>query len=615
VRSDFLFDEPPDTPYQLTLERGEALPAATETEPNDDVTTAAPVADAFALVGDRVGSDDVFAWRLGETPVDEAVTLRAHGRAGADFTLTLATDEGAQLLYTYSDDAVAALPDLRLPAGRYQVTISRADAGPEPYVLSASFAPPGEGDAEPNDSFERALPVALGTLASGRLNRPADQDLYRLDIDEATAGLLLDAKLLGPDGPGRELCLSAIVDAAAGEVLRCTSGEGPLAIPALGLAAGPYLFAVRSSEVSDAPYYLRIDATAPPATDFEVEPNDRPPLATAMAADIEMRGRTTVGDDDYYRVTVDGEPQLWGIDVTGGALDRLEWVQADGVTLASGTISGDRALASISDMFLEPGAHWFRVAGNGGYTVRLTPLGAPDPADEREPNDDAAHAELLLVGGERTGRLPLAADTDTYRFSLAATEHVRLEVEPPADGAAAFRLTSGLTTFASRRAPATGEGLSYDAALPPGDYLLTLQPGVVSSEPYRISLAHLDPFVIAADQEPNDVTAMARPFPGTLVVDGSGTPEGDEDWYRLPPVAMGEVVTVRYTGAVGSITLSDGRADLPAVVDVEAGMLTSDPLASEAPVYLRLQASGDYRVELAAPGLSVSTPRVSWPCA
>ena len=115
-----------------------------------------------------------------------------------------------------------------------------------------------------------------------------------------------------------------------------------------------------------------------------------------------MRAWATAGDDDYYRVTVAGDPQLWQIDVAGSALDLLSWVQADGLALAAGTVSDDRSSAAITDMYLEPGEHWFRIAGSGGeYTLHLTPLGPPDPAAEREPNDDEAHAEVLLVGAER----------------------------------------------------------------------------------------------------------------------------------------------------------------------------------------------------------------------
>ena len=322
-----------------------------------------------------------------------------------------------------------------------------------------------------------------------------------------------------------------------------------------------------------------------------------------------MRARATAGDNDYYRVTVAGDPQLWQIDVAGSAIDLLSWVQADGTGLATGTVSEDRTSAAITDMYLEPGEHWFRIAGSGGeYTLHLTPLGPPDPAAEREPNDDEAHAEVMPVGGERSGRIPLAGDADIYRFSLAAAEHVLIGVEPPPDGAAAFRLSNGSTTLVEQRVPQTGEAIAYDAALPPGDYVIALRTGVASSERYHLSIDRLDPFELRADQEPNDVPTMAPAFPGSLEVDGTGRSDGDYDWYRLPAVPAGDALTVRYGGAVSSVHLSDGAADIAATDDPESGTLTSDPLASDAPVFLSVVAAGDYHLQLSSPALVAVPP-------
>ena len=260
-------------------------------------------------------------------------------------------------------------------------------------------------------------------------------------------------------------------------------------------------------------------------------------------------------------------------------------------------------------MYLEPGEHWFRIAGSGGeYTLHLTPLGPPDPAAEREPNDDEAHAEVMPVGGERSGRIPLAGDADIYRFSLAAAEHVLIGVEPPPDGAAAFRLSNGSTTLVEQRVPQTGEAIAYDAALPPGDYVIALRTGVASSERYHLSIDRLDPFELRADQEPNDVPTMAPAFPASLEVDGTGRSDGDYDWYRLPAVPAGDALTVRYGGAVSSVHLSDGAADIAATDDPESGTLTSDPLASDAPVFLSVVAAGDYHLQLSSPALVAVPP-------
>ena len=64
---------------------------------------------------------------------------------------------------------------------------------------------------------------------------------------------------------------------------------------------------------------------------------------------------------------------------------------------------------------------------------------------------------------------------------------------------------------------------------------------------------------------------MARAFPASLEVDGAGTPEGEVDWYRLPAVAAGETLVLRYGGAVSGLHLGDGTADIAATDDPGSG--------------------------------------------
>ncbi len=605
--------EPPDTAYSVTFEGGTPLPAPGEQEPNDDAGHATPVTDAFALSADMGTSSDVYRWRIGADDASQAWSLDLASGLRVATDLTLADKDGTLLVSTTTDEAGRlSIPDLQLPRGEYLISLSHPTEQPQVYTLSATASPLGAADPEPNDAAAAAIAFdAAGGSVSGRLERAGDVDVYRLSVDDTLASRQLDLRLLSraPDA-AHELCL---ID-ADGIRLQCRRANGPVSLPSLFLSPGDYDISVAGDPDPGATYVLRLEPTTTPVPDFELEPNDTAAAATPVAAGAEMRGWATPGDDDYYRVTVGGDPQLWQIDVTGSAMDLLSWVQPDGTGLAAGTVAVDRSSAAITDMYLEPGEHWFRVAGSGGeYTLHLTPLGPPDPAAEREPNDDEAHAEVMLVGAERSGRLPLAADADIYRFSLAAAEHIRIGIEPPPDGAIAFGLSNGSTTLTEQRVPQTGEAISYDAALPPGDYVFTLRPGVASSGRYQLSIARLDPFDLAADQEPNDVATMAREFPASLVVAGTGLSEGDYDWYRLPSVAAGDTVTVRYSGAVSSVRLSDGAADIAATDDPESGTLTSEPLTSDAPLFLSVAASGDYQLELSSPALVAQAPPAELP--
>ena len=599
---------PSDTSYAVTIEPGTDLPALGEQEPNDDIKHATPVADAFALSADMGTSADFYRWRIGAVDATKGWTLDLATGLGVDAEISLAADDGTPLASMTTDDVGRlSIPDLVLPAGDHLLTLSYPTDQPQVYTLSASQVPLGAADPEPNDSQVTALPfdMAAGEV-TGTLERDGDLDWYRLPIDEALAERQLDIRLLSrrPD-IAHELCL---LD-ADGARLQCRRADGAVSLPSLVLSPADHYLTVGGDPDPDASYAVRLAPTTTPVVDFELEPNDLTTTATPLEAGTVMRGRLSPGDDDYYSVTVASDPQLWQIDVTGSQIDLLTWVQGDGAALANGTVSSDQTSAAISDMYLEPGQHRFRVAGRGGeYSLALTPLGPPDPNAEREPNDDEAHAEVMLVADERSGRLPLEADTDIYRFSLAAAEHVLIQVEPPADGAIAYRLANGDTTLLERRVPATGETISYDAALLPGDYLMTLRPGVASSGRYHLSISRLDPFAREADQEPNDMASMARPFPASLVVEGTGTSEGDEDWYRLPAFAAGDILRLRYGGAVSGVRLSDGTAEIAATDDPESGTLTSEPLSSDAPLFVRVVASGDYWLQLSTTALAAVAP-------
>ena len=144
-RSAFILAEPPAEQYELVLKRGSALPRTAESEPNDDVASATAVADAFALLADRSGGQDLFAWTLAPLEPDTAATIVAQGVPGSGFTLGLESEAGMLLASTTSDaTATARLPDLRPPAGRYTVVVSAGDDdGPD--ALRALGCPGSRG--------------------------------------------------------------------------------------------------------------------------------------------------------------------------------------------------------------------------------------------------------------------------------------------------------------------------------------------------------------------------------------------------------------------------------------------------------------------------------------
>ena len=188
------------------------------------------------------------------------------------------------------------------------------------------------------------------------------------------------------------------------------------------LPVGRYVLEVNGSNSLDQGYQLRVVDIGPPTPDQEREPNDQVGVATPWAAETVMHGRLTGADDDLFRVTISGEPQLWNATATGSGIESLSWVGPDGTPLGRATASEADGSATLSDLYLLPGDHTVRIRGHDGeYALQLTPQGGPSQDAELEPNDDVTRAEPMQVDDHRTGRLANAADIDIFRFSLATT--------------------------------------------------------------------------------------------------------------------------------------------------------------------------------------------------
>jgi hypothetical protein len=511
ARSPFPDEEPPDPVYRLAVTPGAPMPPNGDVEPNDDAASAVPVSDAFALAGDHAGSRDVYVWTVSPAEAGAGWYVAARTSPESSLTLQLADDSGrTQVTVASSGAGLAEIPDLDLRPGTYLLSIDAAPDGERPYVLSAERLPvAAEADPEPNDQVVDALPIGAGEVRRGRLSRRDDRDMYVLTVDEALAGLQLDIKLMAPTGPARTLCLAPIADGSTGVDLGCTSGQGAVAMPGFLLPPGSYAIVVSGTESAADPFYLRVDGTSAPAPDYEVEPNDTPALATPMEAATTMRARLHPLDTDMFRVRTDGEPQLWQVDVGGGTGMDVAWTRGDGTVLGRGQSGDGGTSATLPDMYLAPGEHWFRVKGVGEYTLRLTPLGPPDPSAEREPNDSPAFAEPIRIGEERTGRLAVGSDVDLSRLSVTANEHLRFHLQRPPSGWVEMGISGpqGWLLAPYDVPPGTGEASAHDLFVPAGDYEIRLATRGGAEGRYRLLVERLDPYLGAAAEDPSRTDA------------------------------------------------------------------------------------------------------------
>ena len=325
-----------------------------------------------------------------------------------------------------------------------------------------------------------------------------------------------------------------------------------------------------------------------------------------------MRGRSANNDEDHLVLTVTGEPQVWRLDATGTDIRSLLWLEPDRQVRGTADISADGSRASLWDMYLVPGRHWISIETEGDdYTLTMTPLGPLAAGAELEPNNDSDNAEPLDLDRARSGRLPGAADTDVYRFSLDATEHVAIHLDPPADGAVKVKLLAAGAEQMRLRQPIPGTPLVYDAELPVGDYELTLQSDSGSVLPYQLLVERRDPFVLPADLEPNDLATTARDLPPTLHIEGTGWGSGgeDDDWYRIPaPPDPSQPIVVTTNGAVTRLELTDGVTSVGIDPDATGTTWTSRALPMGVPLYLHVTSGGAYALDVGGAGLVAHDP-------
>jgi hypothetical protein len=585
--------EPAVSAYTLEGLAGSPLGVGSDVEPNDDFETASAVEGTVDLSGDLAGSDDVYAWTVAEESPPDGWRIDARGVAGTGLRLTLRDPTGRSLAGATADGAgLASLRDLRLSPGILELRLSGGPReGPSPYGLTIG-PDVGPGDREPNDEPGRAAPLELGIPTPGRLTGPTDVDFYRLHASEEGAASLLDVRLIWRSGATRELCLTT-VDRRS---LQCRRGEDGIQLKDLFLPDGHLFLSVSGTPDPDDPYVLLIDTTRVPAAGLETEPNDDVDVANALPVDLRIQGSGARDDVDLFAASVSGDPRLWRLDVQGSAIERVEWVRADGYSLGSAEIAPDRTAARLFDMYFVPGqTQIFRVrATDGDYSLALTPLGPPDPNGEREPNDGQAFTDTLVVGTPRTGRVATTPDVDEYRFTAAATDHLILHVESPADGDLDLRLTDDAGLNLAHVVP-EGVARDLDLLLRAGDYRLVLRSDRPSEGRYAVRLDRGDPFELSQDQEPNDSPGWASALEGNGRVVGTGRPEGDVDWYLLPPRDVDTRITITTEPGVREVdVMTDAHTDVSLEADADGVTYRTGPLAGHVPHYIRVRSEGEH---------------------
>jgi hypothetical protein len=353
-------------------------------------------------------------------PIGRELTARLLDAAGAELERGNADEHGLILFADLAPDPTTWYVELTTPEPGFVHAIGTRAVG---------LRVEGE-EAEPNDQFALANRIELSQPLTGRIGPGDAADQFVFRVDEAMAEQLMTLRLDGmPSGDARFCLLTA-----DGVEAQCRGGPTPIELPDLMLGAGDWGLRIGDAP-TDIEYSVALQAQGPIEDGVEAEPNDSLAFASGLPSSFRVRGRFAGDDTDFYQLVITDEAQLWRFQVVGEEIFEVGYYNGDGRQKATLRAEPGQRRLRLDDLFLLPGRHYLRVQGRDGgeYTLLARAAGPPNPDGELEPND-ASNRQRLAFGQTRVGLLADPTDADHYRFFLAHWDHIRLTVQPPADG-------------------------------------------------------------------------------------------------------------------------------------------------------------------------------------
>jgi hypothetical protein len=366
-------------------------------------------------------------------------------------------------------------------------------------------------EVEPNDTVAKAqrllvtpaAPAAVaGAVAWAPKGKP-DVDVYRIDVpgpdggvdatvpradaavaqrpaDAAGAGAAADAALPPPPRPKTMARIEVTPEAAVAVKLDVLDGAGktviaaagadpgqPVVIPNLALGAAAPFVRVRRTAAGDEPGSYKIVVRVQPLdAGAEIEPDETAAQANELVIPGEAIGYLGWRhDQDWYRLPTaalaEGSVLAVDLDPIPGVSARLALVDASGKKLseARGRRAERVALRNVAvpagtaQLFLVASAD-FGWNAEQRYDVRVS-ADLPKPGAEAEPNDDAAHAQVI-TDGTMQGYLA-RGDVDVFAYSVNAPSTVTVEIALPERASAKLEIANDTGTVLARGKP-TGRG-------------------------------------------------------------------------------------------------------------------------------------------------------------
>lgn len=387
--------------------------------------------------------------------------------------------------------SLPACPRSRLPKPDGAAVVVAPEAKPEGEIAAVA-------EIEPNDTVSKAqrllvtpaTPAAVTGAVAWPVKGKADVDTYRIGLPGPDGGVDAAAPppALPPDGgavppaprpkfmaridvtPEATVAVKIEVLDSVGRTMITAAGAEPgqaLSIPNLPLAPATSFVRIRRTAAGEAPGSYRIVVRVLPLdAGAEIEPDD----ATMQANELPLPGEA-IGylgwrrDQDFYRLSTgglaEGSVLAADLDPIEGVSSRLAITDAAGRKLSEARgRRGERVAlrnvlvpAGTAELFLIASTE-FGWSAEQRYDLRVS-AELPKAGAEAEPNDDAAHAQVVADGTVQ-GYLA-RGDVDVFRYAVAAPVVLTVEVAPPERATAKLEIANeaGVTLA---RGKANGKG-------------------------------------------------------------------------------------------------------------------------------------------------------------
>lgn len=429
-------------------------------------------------------------------------------------------------------------------------------------------------EVEPNDHFTEANPIPLNCKVVGKIERPDDVDMFR--IDPTQDGVLS----VHVDGIREVDFVISILDKDRQELKRFdeTGVGGDEEALDIGLHPGTYYIVLsnKNPQANNPTQEYTMTVKTESSAGREMEPNDTALTAQLIAPGGVIRGHyfpsqnllatdKDFAEEDWYKIHVANPGQyVLNIDVSEVPKIQpiLEVYDANNYKIKEIDAPEVGDAVSLKNLGVKgPADYLLRLrsraqhAGNSDVPYELlTELVPYDGKTEFEPNDQRLDA-TPFNGDSITGTIAPEGDVDWYQITIDTDtkQILRAEVSgvPGMDIVMKFCDEVGnpiLTIDGGKEQPEVLTGIGVKK----GTYYLVISEKsgkkADARHPYTLTKS-LIPWQPGLEYEPNDTVATAQTIKVGESVDGYIAPKGDVDWYQFNVYQQGKAL-IETTGVL-----------------------------------------------------------------